>query len=93
MKSRARQISATNLKSNCNAVLDVRVSSKDQEQGFSISAQQKLLTDYADQQGLRVVHKFEDVETAKRAGCTAFDEIVAFLRKGSTCRILLSREN
>jgi len=36
-----------------------------------------------------VVHKFEDVETAKRAERTAFNEMVAFLRKGSTCRILL----
>jgi DNA invertase Pin-like site-specific DNA recombinase len=71
-------------------VVYVRVSSKDQEQGFSIPAQRKLLTDYAAQLGLHIVQQFEDVETAKRAGRTAFGEMVAFLRDTSTsCRILL----
>ena len=68
----------------------VRVSSKEQEQGFSIPAQRQLLNEYAQREGIQVVQEFEDVETAKRAGRTAFGEMVAFLRKSaSSCRILL----
>jgi site-specific DNA recombinase len=90
MKFRARQQPSIRPTPNRNAVVYVRVSSKDQEQGFSIPAQRKLLTDYAAQQGLHIVQQFEDVETAKRAGRTAFGEMVAFLRDASTsCRILL----
>ncbi len=68
----------------------VRVSSKEQEQGFSIPAQRQLLSEYAEREGIHVVQEFEDVETAKRAGRTAFGEMVTFLRKrASSCRILL----
>jgi site-specific DNA recombinase len=59
----------------------VRVSSKEQEQGFSIAAQRQLLTDYAEREGIHVLQEFEDIETAKRAGRTAFGEMVAFLSK------------
>lgn len=68
----------------------VRVSSKEQEQGFSIPAQRQLLTEYARRERIHVVQEFEDVETAKRAGRSSFGEMVAFLReKSSSCRILL----
>ena len=90
MKSRARQQTIPKQASAHTAVLYVRVSSKDQEQGFSIPAQRQLLTDYASQNGLRIIRQFEDVETAKRAGRTAFGEMVEFLRKAEgSCRILL----
>jgi site-specific DNA recombinase len=90
MKSRARKIPVQKPVTGREAVLYVRVSSKEQEQGFSIPAQRKLLTDYAAQQGLKIVREFEDVETAKRAGRTAFGEMVTFLRDASNaCRILL----
>lgn len=58
--------------------------------GFSIPAQRKLLTEYAEREGIHVVQEFEDVETAKHAGRTSLGEMVAFLRKnGSTCRTIL----
>ncbi len=58
----------------------MRVSSKEQEQeGSSIPAQRKLLTEYAVQQGLNIIREFEDIETAKRAGRLSFGEMVAFL--------------
>jgi DNA invertase Pin-like site-specific DNA recombinase len=68
-----------------------RVSSKDQEkEGFSIPAQQKLLRSYALANRLTIQHEFVDVETAKRAGRTAFGEMVTFLRQHrETCRVLL----
>jgi DNA invertase Pin-like site-specific DNA recombinase len=90
MKSRARQQPATKPARGRAAVMYVRVSSKEQEQGFSIPAQRQLLTEYADREGLHVLQEFEDVETAKRAGRTSFGEMVAFLRQTSPpCRILL----
>ena len=74
------------------AVLYARVSSRDQErEGFSIPAQQKLLRDYARAQGLQVVREFGDVETAKRAGRKSFSEMVTFLKRSPSCRILLAR--
>ncbi|HLH43215.1 MAG TPA: recombinase family protein [Bryobacteraceae bacterium] len=73
-----------------SAVLYARVSSKDQErEGFSIPAQLQLLRGYAASRGLTVLKEFVDVETAKQAGRTGFGEMLAFLRKDKTCRILL----
>jgi DNA invertase Pin-like site-specific DNA recombinase len=90
MKSRARQQPAAKASPGRTAVMYVRVSSKEQEQGFSIPAQRELLKDYAEREGIHVVQEFEDVETAKRAGRTSFSEMVAFLRKKSSgCRTLL----
>ena len=90
MKSRARQQPAAKASPGRTAVMYVRVSSKEQEQGFSIPAQRQLLKDYAEREGIHVVQEFEDVETAKRAGRTSFSEMVAFLRKKSSgCRTLL----
>ena len=64
------------------AVLYARVSTKDQEkEGFSIPAQTKLLHAYAEAQGLRVAQEFIDVETAKRAGRTNFEKMLAWLKK------------
>jgi site-specific DNA recombinase len=72
------------------AVLYARVSSKEQEKdGFSIPAQQKLLRQYALDHGIGVAHEFTDVETAKRSGRTGFGEMLKFLRRDSTCRIIL----
>ena len=63
------------------AVLYARVSSKEQErEGFSIPAQLKLLSDYARNQGFQIVREFVDVETAKAAGRSQFEELVTFLR-------------
>src|SRR5260370_17902986 len=90
MKSRARQQPAAKAAPGRTAVMYVRVSSKEQEQGFSIPAQRQLLKDYAEREGIHVVQEFEDVETAKRAGRTSFSEMVDFLRKKSSgCRTLL----
>lgn len=84
MKSRARQQTAAKPQSGRTAVMYVRVSSKEQEQGFSIPAQRQLLAEYADREGIHVVQEFEDVETAKRAGRTSFGEMVAFLRNNQS---------
>ena len=67
-----------------------RVSSQEQaKEGFSIPAQDKLLSNYAREKELDVTAAFTDVETAKKAGRTGFDAMVGYLRKNSSCRVLL----
>ncbi len=74
-----------------NAVIYTRVSSREQEQeGFSLDAQSKLLREYANRNSLQIVQTFEDVETAKTTGRKQFGEMLAFFtRHRATCRILL----
>jgi site-specific DNA recombinase len=74
---------------NPHAVLYARVSSKDQEQGFSIPAQQRLLEDYAVKNGLTVVKAFVEAETAKKAGRNRFGEMVRYVRKTPSCQVVL----
>ena len=72
------------------AVLYTRVSSREQEQeGFSLDAQSKLLREYAIRNGFEIMHAFEDVETAKATGRKQFGEMVAFFKRNRSCRILL----
>src|SRR5262249_53291276 len=91
-----------NLASNCflkiasrrsaasNAVLHARESSKEQEKaGFSIPAQQKLLRHYARDHDVSIVREFTEVETAKRSGRTGFSDMVAYLKRNSSCRAIL----
>src|SRR5437762_836811 len=74
-----------------HVLLYARVSSKDQEkEGYSIPAQQRLLRDYALQNGMIVAEEFVDVETAKQSGRTAFSAMLEYLRKHrSSCRTVL----
>ena len=63
------------------AVTYVRVSSKEQKQeGFSIPAQKKLLTDFAFKNDYQIAKEFEDDETAKCAGRSAFGEMIEYLK-------------
>jgi site-specific DNA recombinase len=72
------------------AVSYARVSSKDQDRdGFSIPAQRKLLNDYAERQGIAIVREFKEAETAKEAGRTAFNKMMAFLKETPSCRTIL----
>ena len=73
-----------------SAVIYTRVSSREQEQeGFSLDAQAKLLREYTERNGYQIVRAFEDVETAKIAGRKNFGEMIAFLKKQRTCQVLL----
>lgn len=72
------------------AVVYVRVSSKEQEdEGFSIPAQVKLLHDYAVGHAFEITREFRDVETAKAAGRAQFQEMVEFLRKNREVGVVL----
>ena len=75
---------------NDKALIYARVSSKEQErEGFSIPAQLKYLNDYATKNGFAIIHEFVDVETAKQAGRSAFNEMIEFLREWTNIRTIL----
>lgn len=72
------------------AVLYARVSSREQQQeGYSIEAQVKLLRSYAAKSGMEIVHEFIDIESAKAAGRKAFGEMLSFLRHSRNCSTVL----
>ncbi|MBZ5596378.1 MAG: recombinase family protein [Acidobacteriia bacterium] len=71
------------------AVLYARVSSKEQEQGYSIPAQQDLLRPYGTQIGVRIAEEFVDAETAKTTGRLGFGTMIAYFRQHPECRVLL----
>jgi DNA invertase Pin-like site-specific DNA recombinase len=72
------------------AILYARVSSREQEQeGYSIPAQQRLLREYASKNDFEITKEFVDIETAKMTGRKAFGEMVEFLRHTKGGRIVL----
>ena len=72
------------------AVLYARVSSREQQQeGYSIDAQVKLLRAAASRDGFEIVREFIEVESAKAAGRKQFAEMVAFFKRNRSCRTLL----
>ena len=72
-----------------SAVLYARVSSKEQEQGYSIPAQQGLLRSYAAGMALAIALEFVDVESAKTTGRPGFVAMVEYLRQNPDCRVVL----
>ena len=72
------------------AVLYARVSSKEQEEeGFSIPAQLKLIKEYAQKNRFEIVEEFVDVETAKQAGRANFGQMVRFLKESPSVKAIL----
>src|SRR5258708_38799630 len=72
------------------AVLYARVSSAEQErEGFSIPAQQRLLHEYAGKNDFHIVQEFVDVETAKQAGRTNFNQMLAYLAEMPSVTVVL----
>src|ERR1019366_2991238 len=71
------------------AVLYTRVSSKEQELGYSIPAQQELLRSYGAQLGLVIEQELSDAETAKITGRPGFVGMVRYFKQHPACRVLL----
>jgi len=72
------------------AVAYCRVSSKEQEEeGFSIPAQQKLLQEYASKNNITIVREYVDSETAKTAGREQFCDMVNFLGQSQDVKTIL----
>src|SRR6202166_5054375 len=78
------------LPSTPQAVIYARVSSKEQEEeGFSIHGQLRLLHEYARSANLNVVRAAVDVETVKRTGRQNFEAMLTFFRRTRSCKVLL----
>ena len=79
--------------SSDQAVIYFRVSSKPQdEDGFSLPAQRKLLIEYGNSSALRIVEEFVDIETAKTSGRSAFGQMVKFLQKNPSVTHILAEK-
>lgn len=76
------------------AVIYVRVSSKEQEEGgFSIPAQLKYLKDYAAKNNFEIIHIFAESTTAKEAGRKEFTKMLKFLRtQKKACHLLCEKK-
>jgi DNA invertase Pin-like site-specific DNA recombinase len=70
------------------AVLYARVSSKEQDLGYSIAAQQALLRRYGSELKL-AIEEFSDIETAKTVGRPGFNAMLSYLGKPRDCRVVL----
>ena len=75
------------------AVLYARVSSERQaDEGWSIPAQVKDLRRYAEERGFEIVREFTGPESASSPGREQFGEMVDFLRKKGSPKILLAEK-
>lgn len=63
------------------AIILARVSSKDQEEGQSIPAQVRRLTEYTQKRNLRVEHVFQITESSTKETRKQFDQIIALVNK------------
>lgn len=74
------------------AAVYARVSSKEQQQeGFSIPAQLKLLKEYALKNSIQIVREFTDAETAKSSGREQFGEMVKYINQHQVKVILVEK--
>jgi len=75
------------------AVAYFRVSSDRQEkEGFSIPAQEKLVREFAKMHGIAIAREFVEAETAKKGGRPRFDEMVSYLASHPDCRTILAEK-
>ena len=62
------------------AVAYIRVSSREQEKGYSLSAQEKLLRKYAEDEGYEIVEFFREAMSAKTSGRKQFNLMLKYLK-------------
>lgn len=68
-------------KSIKHAVLWIRVSSREQKEGYSLDAQEDRLKNYCTQRGLTIVNQFTVVESSTRGEREEFYNMIAFIKK------------
>ncbi len=72
------------------AVLYARVSSREQQQeGYSIDAQVRLLHTFAEKNRIEITREFVDIESAKSTGRKEFGKMLEFFRRSNECRMIL----
>ncbi len=71
------------------AVAYIRVSSREQEKGYSLSAQEKLLRKYAEDEGYEIVEFFREAMSAKTSGRKQFNLMLKYLKSHNDVKKLL----
>jgi site-specific DNA recombinase len=76
-----------------NAVILARVSSKAQEEeGYSLNAQEKLLKEYSSNKQLKIIKIFKIAETAsKQVERTTFQELLRYLDSGKVHHLIVEK--
>ena len=68
-----------------------RVSTVEQEDGYSIDSQVELMRDYANQNDLEIVREFLVAESAKQTGRKEFGQLCAFLEDNPECELIVEK--
>lgn len=72
------------------AIILARVSSKEQEDGQSIPAQVRRLTEYADRHQLTILKVFQITESSTKESCKEFEKIIDIISKSKECIALIA---
>lgn len=64
-----------------NAIVLVRVSSKDQEDGYSLEAQLANLQNYAGRKDLEIIQVFRIIESSTKGHRPEFERMIDFIRQ------------
>jgi site-specific DNA recombinase len=72
------------------AIIFARVSSRDQEDGQSIPAQVRRLTEYALKKNFKIESTFQVTESSTKETRKQFDEIIAFVKKSKESYALIT---
>lgn len=74
------------------AAIYVRVSTKEQQEGgFSLEAQGRLLEEYCERNGFLVVARYSEAETAKKSGRTEFNAMLKAARRQGITDIVVEK--
>ncbi len=69
----------------------IRVSDKKQEDGASLSEQQRQIKEYAHKNELKIVKWFEEVQTAAKKGRPIFTEMLTLLKAGESEGVIIHK--
>ena len=64
-----------------------RVSSREQEEGYSLDAQLKNIINYAQKNNLQIIKHWQVAESAKKEGRKAFSEMITYLTEHDNIQI------
>ena len=80
----------TNQKSATKAVILARVSSKEQEDGYSLEAQENNAQTYCANRGYQVLKVFSIVESSTKGNRTKFHEMLDYIKQQAGCIVIVS---
>ena len=81
MKRKVIQLDEYKPKGLKKAIILARVSTKEQEEGYSIAAQKRRLEQYCERKGLEVIRTFEVVESSTQGDRKDFMRMIEYIRK------------